>query len=72
MSTQAQIAEAQQRPWIEVAPAAEQDVTFDETGHFEGGFKITGTNIGKSPALEARTSAIVLPGMGPAPFPPPK
>jgi hypothetical protein len=69
MSTQAEIAEVQQRPWIEIAPAADQDVIFDESGNFKGRFTIKGINIGKSPAVEARAAVIILPEVGPAPFP---
>jgi hypothetical protein len=74
MNTQAQIAEAQQRPWIDVNPVPVQDLTFDDSGHVKGFFKIKGTNIGTLPALDARAATIMLPGIlaPPGPFPPSK
>ncbi len=69
MSTQAQIAEAQQRPWLEAVPGAnKRGIVFDDKGRFESDLTVNALNVGSLPAVETRVSAIILPRMGPAPF----
>jgi hypothetical protein len=69
MQGQLDVLEEQQRPWFEAVPGANGAIVFNDKGEFKGDFMVNALNVGTLPAVETRISAIILPGMGPSPFP---